>query len=1144
MDRMKKLLAIALVICMILSMGEAFALADAEPEETPAAEETTVLDPEADAPPSPEPESTPAPGPMEEETTDVTAPDEAEPTPAPAGGTEPEAVDGPEEPEPAEESGDAASEEPDEEEVTEEPSERAWREPGNTSSEILGGGVYLRAGSSFYYSEMGVWVDRGGETQFLSADDAGGLNLMDGWLYYTVGSDVRRVPAEGGAVETVYSHDSAIRQMYVMGPELRFLADGSVWSYFMDTEELERFAAPANILGFMPTPFGNLYLTGAVLEYTLWAERTKLYTGIERCYTDGDHLVAFIDGALRQAVLEDLFDGVCSFTAYSLHQEYAGNGLSDDEQLANEAAYLQSAEYESMMDALAVESDGYYTASNSKIARLASSSLDANQTNIVKRARQMAEVKWTPIYDLYSWGGNDSSYVQAKYNGNALVVATDGTETHGWFKSGKTYQGVPYAQAVYTGYVGWDVSLDSFVSAVNNSSSKFYKGYSTYSRTAPYYGSDCSGFVSWAWDLDYRRTCTSLLSASSRKSGSIQNFQVGDCLNNPSSHVVLITDLGYDSSGKIVSVEITEQTPCKMRVTCYGELIPNKTYQYYNSSLNYINTYYLNGGYALYSRNYSRSVRFTASSAVDLDANSNAPAPKVSVAVNSDGTAKIVTLTHSVSTADIYYTTDGSAATKNSTLYTGPFEVTTATTVKAIADCGSRYKGSDMVTYEISVSKADKPFVILIEGYMDDEFVSKGSKISIMNNSGDTIYYTTDGSLPTRSSAQATSAGITVDGDMTLKAVAVSTADLNSESVDLEVKVGSFYEIQAISAGAGGYIAPGGSIGVLPGTEQSFKIVPLTHYVIDDVKVDGASVGAVTEYTFPNITADHTIEVTFRVEEPFADVKQNAWYQDSVSFVYAQGLFAGMSQTEFAPNAYMDRGMFITVLGRFAGEGQWTDLASWSGRLGITQGSAIAIRKYTNTSDVSTIFGRTGAPESHLQILSTVAKGEDGGTWYEVPNPSTDSNDKKDKAYIREEMPDATAKTLVKAYTGSFTDLPNGVYYTGYAQWANIEGIMSGTSATTFDPKTSIRRCDICLLLYRYLTNYCGRTLPASSEAFTDDAAIPGYARTAVYAMRQAGIVNGIYDKTTGTYSFDPMGYATRAQVAQMFANLYRYTHG
>jgi hypothetical protein len=67
------------------------------------------------------------------------------------------------------------------------------------------------------------------------------------------------------------------------------------------------------------------------------------------------------------------------------------------------------------------------------------------------------------------------------------------------------------------------------------------------------------------------------------------------------------------------------------------------------------------------------------------------------------------------------------------------------------------------------------------------------------------------------------------------------------------------------SAGVNGSISPSGAVSVNNGGSQSFSITPNTGYHVDDLLVDGSSVGAVTSYTFTNVTANHTISATFAV---------------------------------------------------------------------------------------------------------------------------------------------------------------------------------------------------------------------------------------------------------------------------------------
>jgi hypothetical protein len=65
------------------------------------------------------------------------------------------------------------------------------------------------------------------------------------------------------------------------------------------------------------------------------------------------------------------------------------------------------------------------------------------------------------------------------------------------------------------------------------------------------------------------------------------------------------------------------------------------------------------------------------------------------------------------------------------------------------------------------------------------------------------------------------------------------------------------------SAGANGIITPSGTITVAHGANQSFSMIPDSDYEVQEVYIDGNPIGAMTSYTFTNVTTDHYIHVTF-----------------------------------------------------------------------------------------------------------------------------------------------------------------------------------------------------------------------------------------------------------------------------------------
>ncbi len=65
------------------------------------------------------------------------------------------------------------------------------------------------------------------------------------------------------------------------------------------------------------------------------------------------------------------------------------------------------------------------------------------------------------------------------------------------------------------------------------------------------------------------------------------------------------------------------------------------------------------------------------------------------------------------------------------------------------------------------------------------------------------------------------------------------------------------------SCQTGGSITPNGEVIVSEGETQKFTIAAEKGYSISDVKVDGESVGVISEYTFEEVSANHTIEAFF-----------------------------------------------------------------------------------------------------------------------------------------------------------------------------------------------------------------------------------------------------------------------------------------
>ena len=111
---------------------------------------------------------------------------------------------------------------------------------------------------------------------------------------------------------------------------------------------------------------------------------------------------------------------------------------------------------------------------------------------------------------------------------------------------------------------------------------------------------------------------------------------------------------------------------------------------------------------------------------------------------------------------------------------------------------------------------------------------------------------------------------------------------------------------------------------------------------------------------------------------------------------------------------------------------------------------------------------------------------------------------------------------------GKFTDVKTDAYYAPYVNWAASKGIVNGTGATTFAPDNKITREQMAVIMKNY-ADKMGYSIPKTLEAvtFADNAQISSWAKDAVKAMQQAGVLSGKANNL-----FDPKGNATRAEAA------------
>ena len=114
------------------------------------------------------------------------------------------------------------------------------------------------------------------------------------------------------------------------------------------------------------------------------------------------------------------------------------------------------------------------------------------------------------------------------------------------------------------------------------------------------------------------------------------------------------------------------------------------------------------------------------------------------------------------------------------------------------------------------------------------------------------------------------------------------------------------------------------------------------------------------------------------------------------------------------------------------------------------------------------------------------------------------------------------------AKASAFRDVQSGSWYENAVNWASQNGIVTGTSSSTFAPNTPVTREQLATILYRYAQyKQYDSNGKADLSMFKDSSSVSSYAMDGVSWAVNAGLINGVGDNM-----LSPSGSATRVQVA------------
>ncbi len=176
----------------------------------------------------------------------------------------------------------------------------------------------------------------------------------------------------------------------------------------------------------------------------------------------------------------------------------------------------------------------------------------------------------------------------------------------------------------------------------------------------------------------------------------------------------------------------------------------------------------------------------------------------------------------------------------------------------------------------------------------------------------------------------------------------------------------------------------------------------------------------------------------------FTDIATH-WGKDSIDYVVGRGLLEGTSDTTFAPDIAMTRGMLVTALGRLAG---------------------IDTKSYTTNSFTDVELNTAFQPYIEWAYKKGIMQGIGNGQF--AP----------DRAITREEIAvifanyaKATGYTLpVTREATTYIDASSiGSVYKSSVTVMQQAGIMMGRQNNEFNPKSNATRAEVSAMLYRYI---------------------------------------------------------------------------
>ncbi|NLN93709.1 MAG: hypothetical protein GX130_10435 [Candidatus Hydrogenedens sp.] len=173
--------------------------------------------------------------------------------------------------------------------------------------------------------------------------------------------------------------------------------------------------------------------------------------------------------------------------------------------------------------------------------------------NAIKRAKQMVEVKWTPVRRF------STSTIYRDSNEVRHDIDT-------FISAYYPQQGVNYSSVrCYEKFVGDNVLFETYLSALSNPRSVMYtrSQHGQGRAMSGFYGTVCTSFAAYVFDLPVRfpsKTWSTIPGVTEVDAAELENLQLCDAVLKIGQHIAIITDIQRDVEGKVRVLTVSEST--------------------------------------------------------------------------------------------------------------------------------------------------------------------------------------------------------------------------------------------------------------------------------------------------------------------------------------------------------------------------------------------------------------------------------------------------------------------------------------------------------------------------------------------------------------------------------------------------------